>query len=936
MTFLEASDKLYNFYFKDSRKENEVLLFIDDQILIELFGDYGVELFLGLFTNIEKQFSYENKDPFESKKAIEKLSECFLMKKTLNILGKTNVGIAKVTRKSDHLDYNKCILVLILLLIYAENTDSGIFNSSAEKKIVGNEQIVRKNVSELLKVFSNHTIKNSEKGIVKFINLYGNNIEQYKYVGFFKYHTPLNKTLYKTVLNIKYKNGFHYEIKDTNIIENVFKEVLDDNRFKNNREVGYIIINKVINGTYKIDLKPTNTSNNSDNRITSNIDDVFILPSIFISNTGEITKLLRIHCQGGPSQLHLNIDGVEHIVDRFSGLRYKVIELRNWPDKIDVINYEVNYPNPENTFFVPIKLNDVWNNVSRNEYITSPFSYSNYVCYYISNDLKRIKALEQCCPNTIWEKVGSNGLYATLKCSSNIYIKNKGFKSTIQNTNYSVINIIDNNFYIKRHTSKWSYPYYFLPSITINKQQNEKCFYKLNSNSEVEINDDTLDLNKISNIEPGTISLYIKNEKNEKNESTEKTINLLNEPDQKVISDKNCQLTDIKSPSSFHSWKDIKMDEFEDSFLARMLYTLTSNSDIVLNDKFIYKAIDGILLKFNSRGLIENYAEKKFIIRDLIALGYIYKSGDLYKVRDLALVQTNFKPLDEYKFIFRLSGSRNFNFVKTLIEDALKNDVVVKRLERNNSDAQSLLMPSEIYFLFKDSEHLKKYLSEKINARGISDFVKIVPFIERVFDNLSIIGDRNIYEFISDQEPICLNSLNVDSKIYKTIIPGKFDLISEINGRTSYLRSVIATFGEKYFKIKNSELAIVNSLSKNNIPFIFSQNHGGKEVEYGNIFIPCNYPYIIPQEFYTNLVYINGGLPRKISISRNTGLINDNKENIGVLADFILVNSSSENIEFYCFINIPTHNKVKKAFVESLKTKMYYLNFNPDEKHRTF
>jgi hypothetical protein len=362
---------------------------------------------------------------------------------------------------------------------------------------------------------------------------------------------------------------------------------------------------------------------------------------------------------------------------------------------------------------------------------------------------------------------------------------------------------------------------------------------------------------------------------------------------------------------------------------------LSTKSDFVLNDKFIYEVIDEILLKFNSVDTIKRYSEKKFIIRDLIALGYIFKLNDAYNVRDLALVQTNFKPVDNYKFIFRLSGSRNFNFVKILIEEALKSEVVVKSLERNNSESQNLLMPSEIYFLFKDGEHLKNYLSEKINVREISDFVKIVPFTERTFDNISIIENKNIFEFKSDQEPIYLNSLIFDSKIYRTVIPGKFDLISEINGRSSYLRSVIPTFGEKYFKIKNRELAIVNSLSKNNIPFIFSQNHGGKEVEYGNIFIPCNYPYIIPQEFYTNLVYINGGLPRKISIPRNTEIINDNKENIGVLAASILMNSNSENIEFYCFINIPTHNKVKKAFVESLKTKMYYLNFNPDEKHRT-
>ena len=236
MTFLEASDKLYDFYFKESRKDSEVILYIDDQILIELFGDNGVELFLSLFTSIEKQFSYESRNPISNVKGIEKLSDAFLNRSPLYILGVIKGKTGKVLRGSDDLDYNKSILSLILLLIYAQNTEKGIFLSDAEKKSVGDEQKVRKNVVELLNRFSKKTINNSEKGFVNFLNLY-NKIagESYQFVGYFKYHTPLTRVLFKTVLNIKNKNGFHYEIKDTNLIENLFKEVLDDNRFKKNR-----------------------------------------------------------------------------------------------------------------------------------------------------------------------------------------------------------------------------------------------------------------------------------------------------------------------------------------------------------------------------------------------------------------------------------------------------------------------------------------------------------------------------------------------------------------------------------------------------------------------------------------------------------------------------------------------------------------------------
>jgi len=937
MTFLEASRKLYNFYFKESRKDTEILLYIDDQILNELFGENGIDLFLGLFTNIDKQFSYESREALQKLRGIEQLSIALLKNAPLYILGFKEGKVSKYLIKSDNSDYRKVSLSLILLLIYGHNSEKGIFLSVDEKRCVGDEQKLRKNVVDLLKILSEYTYNNSERGYVNFLNLYKKSDgHSYRYVGYFKYHTPLTRALYKTVYNIKNKNGFHYEIKDTNILENVFKEVLDDSRFNKYREVGYIVINKVINGIYKINPTSTKNNNNLDKKLPGISDAVFVLPSIFINSTGTITKLLRIHCQGGPSQLHLNIDGVEHCVDRFSGLRYKVIELQNWPQNIDANDiFEVNYSKPENTFLVPIKLNDIWQNVQRNEYVISAFSYSNYPCYYLSKDPIRIKALKESCQNTSWEKVDSDDLLTTKVCNSNIYTRNKGFRSVIPNTNYSVINIIDNTFYIKRHTSKWSYPYYFLPSITINKQENEKCFYTLNSDSPVELLGDSMDLNQIPNLQPGAILLYITDEDNAIIESTEKTIELLNEPDQKHFEPENYQLANIKWNSKLAEYEDLKkdsIDKFEDSYLGRILYTCSNYKDINLSNLKIYQIVDAILNKNNKGDLQKSWNEKKNILRDLVALGYLKKDTKGYEVRDLALIQTNFITQDS-NYVFRLAGSRNKHFIEVIISEAIKSGVVVKRKKSHPSDTslQEMIMPSEIYFLFQNLQQFENYLNIKINAINLSHYIRIIPYCERTFDNLKITNQRELYTYMGDDEPEYLLDDNFDSTKYVTKIDGDYKLIKQKNTNNMYLMGEIEQFGKKYFKVKDSDLAKVTALAKNKVPFVFSKNHGNKPTEYANVLIPCTSPYVIPQEYYTNLVYINGGLPTKISIKTSNLVFQSPKEieSIGNLEKLILSDNNYNNgeIEFYYFANIPTKNDTKKSLALSLDTKIYYITY---------
>jgi hypothetical protein len=919
ITYKTASEKIYQYYFNESKKNEEVILYIDDQILIDVFGENGVHLFLKLFLDIPKKLLQNSQIRSANYiNSIEQLSELFLMNSSLYwaYIDSSSTIQTKCINSNSH-EYDKCILLLILLLIYAENTENRIFLSPEEVYIVGNEQKIRKSVVDLLKRLSAKFKDNPEYGYFEAINLFNRTDGNYKYVGYFKYHTPLTRQLFSEIQQIKNQHGILYEIKDTNRIDLLFKDILDK-RFSKNKESGYIIINKVIDGSYNIVL-----SNSAVNKkVKMNLEDnkiIFVTPSIYIDDNNNFIKLLRIQCECELNQIILNIDGTDATLDLTKYPQYKSISIEKWPEKIEANNFKVIYKIPENIFFIPIKLNDIWNNINRNEFIASNFSHDYKPCFYLSVDNKNIIKLKKTSEETIWSKVENYDLYRTEECKTNIFITANGFKPKESQYNLSSITILDDNFYIKRYGNKWEYPYYFLPKIVISKQHDESFFYQLNEDIEIEIFQEEFDLNNIENLNSGKLKLYLKNNSNVKIDSSEKIIELSSEPQQKSNG------FSINYPVSIVRHRDplisnIEIDDFKDSFLARILYTL-SNNDIKITEKFIYKIIDEVLIKSNEIDLINSYLDKMNIIRDLIALGFIIKNEEKIEIRDFAFIQTNYKPNN-----FRLAGSRNYYFLKEILLLAKNQEIEVNILENTNSEIQKLLLPKEIYFTFKNTNQFETFLNTKIHEKELFQFIKTIPYKEREFDELIITEENKIYTY-NQIEPIYLNSLEFDDKVYSVIIEGNNKLISEKNGKSKYFHTTIKGFGEKYFKIKNYDLAIINALSKNKLPFVFTKDHKGKSTEYGYLLIFCKYPYKIPQDFFTNLVYINGKLPEKIKLKSD--YIVTNFENT-MLMDVILKNSyrKEEEIEFYLFKNIPVTNNIKQSIVKQLETELYYIKYD--------
>ena len=918
-TYIEACEDIYQYYFKESKKDEEVILYIDDQILIEIFGKNGINIFLKLFIDLPKKILKDNQIRTTNYiSTIEELSGLLLNRKKIFWIYIDSNSI-KRTQSIDpnSIEYNKFILLLIILLIYAENTEKGVFLDSEEAEIVGKQQIIRKNGVELLIELSKKFKDNPENGYFEATNIFDRIHGNYKYVGYFKYHTPLTRLLFNEIQQIKNQHGILYEMKDTNRMDLLFKDILDK-RFSKNKELGYIIINKVIDGTYNIVLS---NSTNYKKQITSigNNESVFITPSIFI-NEDNITKLLRIHCECELNHITLNIDGEDKTIDLTKYPQYKSIIIEKWPEKIEANNFKVHYEIPENIFFIPIKFNDIWNNINRNEFIANKFSYANKPCYYLTNDNKKFNSLTKKSIETIWSKFKNDDYFKTDECKTNIFITSNGFKTQDFLNTLSSISILDHNFYLKRYSNKWSYPYYFLPKIAISKQDDESFFYQINDDLEIQINQNEFDLDTIENLNFGKLKLYLKNNSNKKIEFSEKIIELSSEPEQKSSENSITYPVPIHKHRT-HSISSADIIGFKDSFLARILYTVSNNKDIKLTEKFIYKIIDEVLIKSNQFELLNSYLDKMNIIRDLIALGFIIKNDNIYEIRDLALIQTNYK-----SYNFRLSGSRNYDFLMKILLQAKENGIDVNIIDNITSEIQKLLLPKDIYFTFKDKNQFDTFLNTRIHEKKLINFIKIVPYVERKFDNLTIANDNKIYEFIQDT-PVFLNSIEIDNKNYYVIIEGENKLISQKNGKSKYLRSKIDGFGDKYFKIKNYDLAVVNALSLNEIPYIFTKCHGGKSTEYGNLLLLCNYPYKIPQEFYTNLVYINGGLPEKIKLKSDC--LVTNLENIK-LDDLTLANSYKKNgeIDFYYFKNIPVINEVKQSFAKQLKTKLYYIKYD--------
>jgi hypothetical protein len=154
MNFIEWGNKLYNYYFNEENKYEEILLYVDEQTLSDIGGENGVNDFLSIFNPKEIITSaypkpdnkYSTREGIKDRfKTIEKLLLYLLEKPKGDI---TINGIKTVS--SDP----KVTIPFIIMVLFAYNTEDGIFMNEQDQKMLGSDLNIRKYTLQLLENLS--------------------------------------------------------------------------------------------------------------------------------------------------------------------------------------------------------------------------------------------------------------------------------------------------------------------------------------------------------------------------------------------------------------------------------------------------------------------------------------------------------------------------------------------------------------------------------------------------------------------------------------------------------------------------------------------------------------------------------------------------------------------------------------------------------------
>jgi hypothetical protein len=896
MNYIELGKKLFNYYFNEDKKGKDVILYVDDDVLNDLYkSEHGHKHFQKLLISRNLFQVTINGKTLMHPSIVDVCSKFCDLNENESISINNGKNINRTQIKRDNLSKNPAYYFpYVILLIYTYQKGENSIGATEYERIY--------NLLVKLKDF----LTDKKIGQIPLhnnlpINLFDIYSGTHRYSGCFKFHVPFTRQQITEILKIKTKNGIYHEITDNGTMDLLFKEILDS-RFKGRFDIGYRQINNVITGVYKIPKK-----NRFKNKIDENnlSDDFTIIPA-FYRNGEKINYLLRIHSFNSQlNEVVITLDGKEYMIYQTSGYCYSEVKVVEWPKEIRAKNLNIDYICPFNMFYIPIKFNHIWSTeIYREEFIASEYNCSENINYFISRESlqKPLVKLQSKDPNGNWKQLDDN-LFYSLSSKMRLIIKNDRFSHSSVETSTSAIKLLDNGFYIDKYGGRISYLYYFLPKIEILKQDNEKCFYQVESEDQVEICTNIFDLNSIQNLKGGQkIAIFVINDQNQI--VINKSLDLVLERDQLTLNNIN-----VNPSKTIRTGYPLKEEISEDlsfldkDYLSRILYSLSGYSleRFKLNKKQIYKIIDEVCIKKGKPEFIHKRIEKKQVFRNLIALGYIKedKLNGIFTVRDLALIQVNRipnpNPNYNFQYLYRLSGARNLPFIKKLIAETKKEvGVRIEYKKKDDENEVSSLMPFEIYFLFKDLNQYQDFLKHPN-----SKFFKTIPYEK----NSCLISNKpNTIELFRDNNDIEIYHDVFDENNLNLIIDGGTKLFKLINqhGENGYERYFI--FEKKiYIETQKKEWAVIYVLTKNNIPIVYSRYLGGKEGDHNELYIICpntnalykeSYYDILPIEYYSDLIYISGSVPVSISIEKNV-LIYETEDGLhpmGKLQDIIKSN----------------------------------------------
>lgn len=950
MNYCEWSKKSYEHFFNADNNNQEVILYIDDNLLDQLSeSKNGKEDFLAIFNpklilsscypipnnrlSIRDQTS--QRDEFKSLEAIlQYLIENPNAKFSIN---------NKQLSSSDPLSY----FPFILLVIYAYGTKDGVFNSTSEKEMVGRDIEVRKNTYRLYTLLA-EKLKN--KYFLNVYNIYNVLNGPHRYAGLFKYHSLFNTSDLLTIKKIIYRNEIDRPIYNDVLLYHYFENIPKINT--DTIGPAKLLINKIIEGTLVVDKRETVSTNQIAIR-----NEIVLYPLLQLNNNVIEKQLLKPKLnteQPIPRTIILKIGNDQKEVQYHQeGGWFKSFDLNDetiTSNSFDVINnankvgtfYQqlgsifTEFP-PDTNYYIGIK--DPKLGAGKTIFIGTQALKNNLIKEDKKNEWKVVDDYLVC--DNLKEELFCNG-------KKFLFIPNTSSAEQLLE--------VFGGFRIKNTGHDKIYPYFLLPKLNFNFPENSRLLikYKIsdeNEGMEKEIKTDGpgifnntiekygkygYDLNKFyeeisGNGRPIKFEIELTDIKNETCKSI--SLSAISEFRQKAINANNFQINQIiKINNGFEKSTLEELNEIcKNDYLSRILATSITN-EVVLNNKSFEEIIKQA--KFHKRIFLkesEDSIDIIEVIKNLRALGYIKvkqatdKNSDyFYEDKELALIQIKGvpQPFNETGFNFFLSGLRSYEFMKALfveIAGFIRDSEIMLSIKTKSEGKLYDLLPPEIYFIFKNKDVLIKFLQTKINYLDeqieIAKYIKIVPLLSESLEKLKHIDMINIESYLLQQTlSECEPDLTGRLEILVEGGPDKYTLVKRNNTDTVFIGKGP---NKGNYKQINTNLGYIIAYSDNKLPYIFSKHIGNKD---GLLPILINVNVKLPQDIYSKLVYINGGLPSVCSLEFNltTRFHNSPKTFDNINSKFL-----DEKVKFFYEFNLDLNQR--SILEEILSTKIIYI-----------
>ena len=961
MNYLQWSNKLYNHFFNDGNINQEVVLYTDGNLFEQLLcSDGGNEDFLGVFNPQNL------------------LSHCY--PKPLNRLAKTNQitlnsefhsieDVLKYFNDEPNASFIICNVKLyssdplsyfpfIVLVIYAYSTEEGVFNTPSEKIMLGSEQNLRIYTFNLLKKLRD-SLKN--KYTINIHNVYGIEKGPNRYKGVFLYHSLFSQ---KHILAIKEIIRRHHISRPIyNDQELLIRFGKIDRINVNTISPAKLIINKIIDGSLYVDKVKVNNEKikREDN------PEIVLYPQIQLGANDIINQYsLKPNLQTNqyyPESISLKINGKEDNFQNQETSWYKSIKIESF-DNIKIANTGISIYsllNTEAMFFQQI--GEVLDGfpIDNNFFLFTEKPRANKKTIFIGNaeNRKKVKTIF----NDIKFVEADN--YIVFNSIPYDFLYYKGKIKKIESLSETLKLDPYGGYRIKNTGHDKIYPYFLLPKVNFDLKDNVHFQLKYQTISKPEFQIDKISISdnfiyQNKNSEYGKyaidLNLYIKNKGLDGRNVFCIHAELIDENNEILLESKLMVINEFKQPelntsSNNNQFKIIKIGKVpnteiidlnklkllcEEDFLTRIIATAVYENNVELNSTNIEEII--AITRFYKKLFLkeDEYILGGQIIKDLRALGYIrvrkkttnnndFFDEYIYQPSDLALLETSCSP-QFYERTFFLSGLRSFEFVEAIIEilKPLIESGQVQISEKVVSSSIAKVLPPEIYLSFKNRKNLDIFLSSKINIYGsdycLSTMIRVIPYNSNALDDLKKIEISNFnWNELTINLSDMVNNVENDCTI---IVEGGNNNYSLLKAKNKNYVFIGKGDNKANYKLINTNLGFTLAYSSNKIPYVFSEHLGNIGIGTSKE-IYINIEVKLPQDVYSKLVYLNGGLPTKYILKatdESKQICFHNSPN--TFDNLEMKIECCKDVEYYKF---DVDLKQNKQLEEILSTKIIYI-----------